>query len=278
MRLGKWPANELEFKVWQISEKSSTLWLHRFAGTGKTGLVCRAIENLRQNLEDQETGQEFRRLTIFYFSNDKAKSGRDVTFSKSDLKEALRSIVSQLATTKQDRYVAPILREKFDASGLGSDVQMPLDYSDCVEILVQISKSSPVTIVLDAFNECDQDKSLALIKHLKEVMRQSPDLFEVFSSTRSLNELKADPSIEVTEERNKDDVREFIEITLDKRINDEELLNRVVEPKLTQLRVRVRNTLIGRAQNMFLYASLLLNRLCDNTCHDDGESISKMLD
>ena len=282
MRLGKWLANEFEFKSWQTSGKSSILWLHGFAGTGKTGLVCRVIEDLRQNLEDQETGQRSRRLAIFYCSNDKAKNGREETFSKSDPKEALRSIVSQLATTKQGRYVAPILREKFDASGLGSDVQMPLDYFDCVEILVKISRSSPITIVLDAFDECDQDKSPALIKHLKDIIHHSPDHVKIFISTRSFpaieNELKADPSIEVTEERNKDDVCEFIEATLDKRVNDKELLNGVVEPELTQLRLKVRDTLISRAQNMFLYASLLLNRLCENTRHDDAESISKKLD
>lgn len=279
MALGKWLANTLEFKKWQTPEGSSILWLHGFAGTGKTGLVCRVIENLRENLEDPETGQEIRRLAIFYCSNDKAKTGREETFSRADPKEALRSIVSQLSTRKNDRYVAPIVGEKFEASGPGSDNQRPLDYSDCVEILVEISKLLPITIVLDAFDECDQDKSPDLIKHLKDVIDRSPDRVNVFISTRSFpaieNDLKADSSIGVTPERNKDDVREFIETTLDNRIKDKELLDGVVE---TDLREKIRDTLTSRAQNMFLYASLLLNQLCDRNHTNDADSIRKKLD
>ena len=279
MALGKWLANTLEFKKWQTPEGSSMLWLHGFAGTGKTGLVCRVIENLRENLEDPETGQEIRRLAIFYCSNDKAKTGREETFSRADPKEALRSIVSQLSTRKNDRYVAPIVRERFEASGPGSDNQRPLDYSDCVEILVEISKLLPITIVLDAFDECDQDKSPDLIKHLKDVIDRSPDRVKVFISTRSFpaieNDLKADSSIGVTPERNKDDVREFIEKTLDNRIKDKELLDGVVE---TDLREKIRDTLTSRAQNMFLYASLLLNQLCDRNHTNDAVSIRKKLD
>lgn len=279
MALGKWLANTLEFKKWQTPEGSSILWLHGFAGTGKTGLVCRVIENLRENLEDPETGQEIRRLAIFYCSNDKAKTGREETFSRADPKEALRSIVSQLSTRKNDRYVAPIVGEKFEASGPGSDNQRPLDYSDCVEILVEISKLLPITIVLDAFDECDQDKSPDLIKHLKDVIGRSPDRVNVFISTRSFpaieNDLKADSSIGVTPERNKDDVREFIEITLDNRIKDKELLDGVVE---TDLREKIRDTLTSRAQNMFLYASLLLNQLYDRNHTNDADSIRKKLD
>ena len=279
MALGKWLADELEFNKWQSSEQSSMLWLHGFAGTGKTGLVCRVIENLSENLSDPETGQELRRLAIFYCSNDKAKTGRKETFSRADPEEALRSIVSQLCTRKKDRYVAPTLEAKFEASGPGSDNQRPLDYSDCVEAIIEVSQTLPITIVLDAFDECDQDRSPTLIKQFKEVISRSPGRVKVFVSTRSFpaieSDLKADPSIGVTAARNKDDVRVFIETTLDDRIKDKELLDGVVEP---DLRDKIRDTLTSRAQNMFLYASLLLNQLCDRNHTNDAESIRKKLD
>lgn len=279
MALGKWLADDLEFRKWQSSGKSSLLWLYGFAGTGKTGLVCRVIEDLRRNLEDRETGQESRRLAIFYCSNDKARTGREEAFSRADPKEALRSIVSQLSTMEKGRDVAPILREKYEASGPGSGYTQPLDYSDCVEILIEISKLMPITIVLDALDECDQDKSPTLVKHLKEIIRQSSHHVNVFISTRSFpaieNDLKAGPSIGVTAERNGNDVREFIETTLDNRIRDKELLNGVVPP---DLREKIKDTLTSRARNMFLYASLLLNQLCDKNHTNDAESIRTKLD
>ena len=279
MALGKWLADEPEFNNWQSSEQSSMLWLHGFAGTGKTGLVCRVIETLSEELSDPETGQELRRLAIFYCSNDKAKTGRKETFSRADPEESLRSIVSQLCTRKKDRYVAPTLEAKFEASGPGSDNQRPLDYSDCVEAIIEVSQTLPITIVLDAFDECDQDRSPTLIKHFKEVISRSPGRVKVFVSTRSFpaieSDLKADPSIGVTASRNKDDVRVFIETTLDNRIKDKELLDGVVEP---DLRDKILDTLTSRAQNMFLYASLLLNQLCDRNHTNDAESIRKKLD
>ena len=182
MALGKWLADELDFISWQSSDKSSILWLHGFAGTGKTGLVCRVIENLSENLSDPETGQELYRLAVFYCSNDKAKTGREETFSRADPEEALRSIVSQLCTRKKDRYVAPTLEAKFEASGPGSDNQRPLDYSDCVEAIIEVSQTLPITIVLDAFDECDQDRSPTLIKHLKEVIRKVSYIVNIFKS------------------------------------------------------------------------------------------------
>lgn len=279
MALGKWLEDEPEFNNWQSSKQSSMLWLHGFAGTGKTGLVCRIIENLTKDLNDPDTGQEVRRLAIFYCSNDRARTGRKETFSRADPEEALRSIVSQLCTRKKDRYVASTLEAKFDASGPGSDNQRPLDYSDCVEAIIEVSQTLPITIILDALDECDQDKSPTLIKHFKEVISRSPGRVKVFVSTRSFpaieSDLKANPSISVTAARNKDDVRVFIETTLDDRIKDKELLDGVVEP---DLRDKIRDTLTSRAQNMFLYASLLLNQLCDRNHTNDAESIRKKLD
>ena len=279
MSLGKWLTIDPEYVRWQSAAKSSMLWLHGFAGTGKTGLVCRVIEDLSHTLENEETGQEAFRLAIFYCSNDKAKTGREETYYRADPKEALRSIVSQLSTTKKDQDVAQIVRDKYENFGPGSDNQMPLEYSDCVEVLVEISMSTPIVIVLDGFDECDQDKSPTLIKNLQEVIRQSPNHVKVFISTRSFPaieiDLKAGPSIAVTAERNKDDVGEFIEKTLDDRIKDRSLLNGVVEPVLKE---KIKNTLTSRARNMFLYASLLLNQLCDKNHTNDPESISKKLD
>ena len=99
---------------------------------------------------------------------------------------------------------------------------------------------------------------------MKELINRSPKHVKVFISTRSFrvieDDLRSFPSIEVTPERNKADVCEFIETTLDKNINDKELLNGVVEP---ELRREVRDTLVRHSGNVFLHASLLLNQLCD---------------
>ena len=272
MGLGTWLIEDDDFKSWRTAGNSSLLWIYGFAGTGKTGLVCRVIEELT----DEETSSESHRLAIFYCSNDKARTGRGDRFSRSDPEEALRSVVSQLSTARQD--IAPIVAEKFETFGPSSDRPKTLDYVDCVEILVDISRTINITIVLDAFDECDQDKAPTLLRHLEQVIQQSPNV-RVLISTRPFpaieKHLTAGPSIEITKERNGRDVREFIERTLEDRIQNGKLLNGEID---SALRMSITNTLSTRAGNMFLYASLLLRQLCDENHTIDADSIRKKLD
>ena len=279
MLLGKWLTDDSHFNDWRTSSSSSILWLHGFAGTGKTGLVCRVVEDLRKQFMDQGSSQEIGRLAIFYCSNDIAKSSREDAFSRSDPEEVLRSIVSQVSTTKQGMEVAPIVEERYEAFGPGSDSSRTMDYRDCVEILAEISQSMPITIVLDAFDELNRDRSPKLVEYLEEIIRRSSKNVKVFVSTRSFlaieSYLNAGPSIEVTRERNGDDVHEFIERMLEDRINDKTLLDGAVDPDLRQ---KITDTLTTRAGNMFLYASLLITQLCDKNHTNDADSIRKKLE
>ena len=271
MPLGDWLVNNKKFQQWQNSEKSTMLWLYGFAGTGKTGLVCRVIREL------EPSSQKLNRTAFFFCSSDSVHTGSNEAFSRSDPEEALRSIVSQLAASQESNHVAPLLQGKYNTLGPDSDQSMNLPYSDCIEIIIAVSESTPVTIILDAFDECDQNRSPRLIQHLEEIIRRSPTNVKVFISTRAFpaieDKLVPDRSIEVNADNNGVDVRTFIHSTLEKRINDRTLLNGDVPDDLKD---EIENTLTGRASNMFLYASLLLEQLCDKN-YDDPESIRKRL-
>ena len=273
MSLGNWLLDHPRFRRWQSSEDSAMLVLHGFAGTGKTGLVCRVIQQIEASM--QKTG----RIAFFFCSNDKANTSSKESFSRSDPEEALRSIVSQLATSQEGNYVAPILQSKYDAFEPGSDQSMNLSYLDCIEVLVAISEHTSVTIILDAFDECDQSRSPRLIQDLQEVIHRSPINIKIFISTRPFpaieDNLTPDRSIEVAAENNGADVKEFIRSTLEDRIHDKSLLNGDVPD---DLKGEIELTLTRRAGNMFLYASLLLSQLCDKNHNDDPASIRKKLE
>ena len=275
MPLGDWLFQQKAFTGWENSSKSSILWLYGFAGTGKTGLIRRVIDHMRSKRGHNHQGK----LAFFYCSNDKASANRTESYSRANPEEALRSIVSQLAISQRNRTGVPILKEKYITFGPGSDQYRNLNYTDCVEILMAVSKDTPITIVLDAFDECDQDESPVLVQHLKDVVYRSPENVKIFISTRSFpgieREIIPEQSIEVTAENNGDDVSTFIKETLGERIQQGDLLSGNVP---SQLREDIENTLTSRAHNMFLYASLLLNRLCDRNRHDDEASIRKKLE
>ncbi|KAL8818642.1 MAG: hypothetical protein Q9223_002756 [Gallowayella weberi] len=277
MNLGEWLIEHRKFKEWLVASSSSLLWLHGFAGTGKTGLVCRVLQDIRRQLESTDLGEETGRLAFFYCSSNKPSTGREEA-SRADPRETLRSLVSQVST-QQGRNVESIVQEKYEALGPGSDSHRPLNDAECVEIIVELARTIPVTIVLDAFDELDQDKSPQLVQHLKEICRQCPENVKIFISTRSFpaieDHLKADNSIEVTTENNGEDVKLFIRQSLRASIDEGTLLNGNVSRELES---EIETTLTKRAQNMFLYASLLLTQLCDRNNTDDEDSIRKKLE
>ena len=78
----------------------------------------------------------------------------------------------------------------------------------------------------------------------------------------------------MTAANNGGDVRTFIQSSLDERIKDKALLHGKVPQ---DLRDEIEITLTHRANNMFLYAALLLERLCDRSHNDDKASIRKKL-
>ncbi|KAL8644848.1 MAG: hypothetical protein Q9226_007565, partial [Calogaya cf. arnoldii] len=278
MDLGEWLTEHRKFKEWKSSTLSSLLWLHGFPGTGKTGLVCRVLHDIRTRLEMADPTEAPGRLAFFYCSSDKPSTGREVA-SRSDPREALRSIVSQLSTSQHRRSVAPIVQEKYEDFGPGSDNRRALNDTECIEVIAEVAKHTPVTIILDAFDELDQAHSHQLIQIFKEMNRQCPENIKTFISTRSFpaieDNLRADASIEVTAENNGNDVKTFIHRTLQASIEEKLLLDGDVSE---QLQSDIEKILTRRAQNMFLYASLLLTQLCDKNKTDDEESIRKKLE
>ncbi|KAL8696247.1 MAG: hypothetical protein Q9224_002895, partial [Gallowayella concinna] len=277
MNLGEWLIENRKFKEWRVTSSSSLLWLHGFAGTGKTGLVCRVLQDVRSQLKSADLLEETGRLAFFYCSSNQPGTSREEA-SRANPSETLRSLVSQLST-QQGRNVASIVQEKYEAFGPGSDSRRPLNDAECVEIIVEIARMIPITIVLDAFDELDQHKSPQLVQRLKDISRQCPENVKIFISTRSFpaieDYLKADTSIEVTTENNGEDVKEFIQRSLRASINEGALLDGNVTKELES---EIETTLTKRAQNMFLYASLLLAQLCDRNNTDDADSIRKKLE
>ncbi|KAL8865633.1 MAG: hypothetical protein Q9174_006785, partial [Haloplaca sp. 1 TL-2023] len=278
MKLGEWLIKHRKFKEWYQSDSSSLLWLHGFAGSGKTGLVCRVVDHLRQLIADAESTEGFGRLALFYCSSDKPNTGREDT-SRDDPAEALRSFVSQIATSQQGWTVASILQEKYETFGPSSDQRRTLDEAECVEILVSLGRQVPVTLVLDAFDELDKHRSPHLLQILGSIVHECPENFKIFISTRSFpaieDNLRGDQSIEVTAENNGGDVETFIKQTVEAAIADGSLLKGRVSD---DLKSDIERILTKRAQNMFLYASLLLTQLCDKNRLDDEDSIRMKLE
>ena len=197
------------------------------------------------------------------------------SFSRSDPEEALRSIVSRLSTSQRTRSAATIVQNMYEEFGPHSDKRRTLDSSDCVEVIVALAREVPIFIIIDAFDELNQEKSPVLLQHLKSIIDRGQKTVKVFISTRSFpaikDELQPEQSIEVTTEHNGKDVRTFIHKTIQDRVLDGSL------KVSSKLQGEIEDTLATRSRNMFLYASLQLRQICDRNSNDDEGSIRKKL-
>ena len=276
---GRWLFENPDFRDWRESAESAVLWMHGYLGTGKTRLVSILIEAF-QSIQKDPFHQG--RLAYFYCSRNEAGADSSKTASsRGEPLEVLRSLVKQLARARSGRGLETVVTSKYSQLK-GSEVEEPrrLSITECVELMILLSKDSPTTVIVDALDECRLVGVGDLIQSLEEVRRNSAGSVKIFFSTRyvsaivdKLNQYSW-PSLEVSADKNGGDIHRFVDVELEKRITDRSLLHGHVS---SELKADIRDTLAQRAGSMFWYASLQLNLLCDPSAELDELEVRQKL-
>jgi len=176
---GLWFVEGLEFTTW-LTKPNSFLWLHGFAGCGKSVLSSTAIQSTfqhRQSNPGPRTG-----LAFFFFTfNDNAKQ---------DASGMLRALILQLSGQLDDDH--HILAQLHESHGKSSPSVAVL--RDCLRQLVE--RYDATYVVLDALDESplDMDRRKDVLDevvemrkwatvHLLVTSRDEPDIRDVFRHT-----------------------------------------------------------------------------------------------
>ncbi|KAJ5721536.1 uncharacterized protein N7483_009470 [Penicillium malachiteum] len=247
---GKWLFCRSEFESWRNTsdESQSVLWLPGPVGTGKSSLVCLVVEQFLN--QSRPIGEEPDRMAFFYCSR---KQGTNEANSP---KAVLRSILRQLAWSKTNLSVAPIVKESYrqwqQDQGYGG---RELLADDCIKLLNQlIASNNHTTIIIDALDECsDFDE---LLSNLEEIMVAGQGRVRFLLSSRMhvpVQDVFPDNvRIEVGLD-NKDDIELFIKTKI------EQNQRRLDQCKSSALKHRIIKTLSDRAQGMFRWVELQLD-------------------
>jgi hypothetical protein len=128
----------------------------------------------------------------------------------------------------------------------------PLNEGECVDLIVELSKSYPLTtIIVDGLDECRPKIWKALLTRLKEVLERSDGLVKILVSSRTdqviREQIEGDlaedsPHINVTADKNAEDIRRFVQKEVEKASQPVKR-----DPILKQTII---DTLIDRAQGM----------------------------
>ncbi|CAG8957981.1 hypothetical protein HYFRA_00000324 [Hymenoscyphus fraxineus] len=141
-RTGIWFTQGKRYQSWQ-EEPNSFLWLHGIPGSGKTILCSEIIE---QTLELCESRPAFH-LVYFYFSFQDTNKQKTTVL----LRTIIKQLVNQLGSLPGSVLA---LYESYKFS------QPPIDrLLSVLHVLLELPVSSEVFLVLDALDECPNDKA-----------------------------------------------------------------------------------------------------------------------
>ena len=277
---GLWLLQGEDYLRWQDSENSSIAWVRGTSGTGKTMLLSNIVDHLEGKIVEEGSPD---RIAFFYVSSEQQTS------AESDPDEVIRNLVRQLAHSPTSRGLEPAIAQKYRQSTLTTDQPPRPMRSECADMIVSLTHDFPVYIIVDALDALnggetsDQTRSSRndFIESLQHIVDQSEYPVKILLSTLpdSLAETRlrnvfaralVDESsqrydthvIEVTADQNFGDLGQFVYDTLTKRIHRKDLLEGTVEETLKE---KIAARLLERSKGMFSYASLAIDRLCDES-------------
>ncbi|RGP70026.1 ankyrin repeat [Fusarium sporotrichioides] len=228
----EWLVEEGKFREWSKTETSSSvLWVHGRPGCGKTVLMSRVIESIHSKHAEKV------QLLYFYVGNSHNENND--------------KMYRQMLLTFWEQAVG---RSDEQSTNIWGD-DSPIEYLE--QGIQKLLKDSTNTryIVIDALDQLPSRFQDRLLDWLKTLM-QKCDLSLAISCRNShqIRELQAKTySVEVTTDRNRDDINKYLEKSLHSEFLDHNL----------ELRKNVLNKLSEKADGMFLWVRLQALNICN---------------
>ncbi|KAL8748477.1 MAG: hypothetical protein Q9184_007276 [Pyrenodesmia sp. 2 TL-2023] len=275
---GRWLLEDPEYLQWQNSNGSSVACLSGIEGTGKTMLLSAVIDHLQSRILNNGDPDH---LAFFY-----APAQEGNFWGNPD--EIIRSIIRQLSATQAGTTLEPAAKQKCDElTSTTTEPSKPV-MSECVDIALALTSYFPVVILIDGLDELQagtatekmQSSRNDLIESLHEIFKKSSNTVKLFFSVVSdgpaearLRRMFATPAmddtkppdswhiIEVNGTKNSGDVSTYVDKEIAKRISSGDLLGGEVDGELRDM---IKDRLIERSNGMFSYATMQIERLCDD--------------
>ncbi|KAK2769608.1 hypothetical protein FQN53_005988 [Emmonsiellopsis sp. PD_33] len=241
----EWILKHPSYFEWYNSSSSVTLWLYGTAGTGKTFLVSKVIDEIQDILKNDPNHEG---IAFFYCNRNDPERREPLA--------VLRSFVRQLSTTANGQHsMQQRIRQYYNKSR--EEGSTPT-INDCKELLLELINTYPkTTIILDALDECEEQKRSVLVEVVNYFVASASRPVKIFISSRPYIDIRdmfwnhANIGIQATD--NHDDISKFVE--------SEIVRHRRWNKMPTELQKDIVDTLQDRSQGMFQWAYLQIKQL-----------------
>ncbi|CAH0041350.1 unnamed protein product [Clonostachys rhizophaga] len=241
---GEWVLLTPEFRQWETDECCPITLLYGSPGSGKTFLISRVIDRIKERLGGRESNCG---LAYFYCDRNDINR-RQPTIILSSL---VRQLASPIGRVDEVHQCIQELDKKLRSECLQMDLQLCQD--TIVELAASYQRSS---IVLDALDECDEESRSQLMGCISEILLRCRNL-KVFVSSRMEYDIrqyfKSQPTITIRATDNQNDIESFIR----ERLGSDAQWNSLDR----ELREEAQSTLFAKSDGMFQWANLQIQEL-----------------
>lgn len=159
----------------------------------------------------------------FYCSRNSNEPGR------SDPKAILASLAKQLSSLEPGRPLLKPTLDMYKKKENGGFASGSMRIDESCALIIELTEQYPqTTIVIDALDECAAEKRRDLLRALEKILRESSGLVKIFVSSRDDQDivfrLQRYPDLDITSDRNGDDIASFIKEQTEALVKDGELL------------------------------------------------------
>ena len=102
--------------------------------------------------------------------------------------EIMGALLRQLASSKPDLPIKEPVAKEYETREKKAEEDCSalkrLTVEDCTRLIIEITKDTPVTIVIDALDECEENIRYELLEALDNIISQSVKIVKVFVSSR----------------------------------------------------------------------------------------------
>jgi hypothetical protein len=175
-----------------------------------------------------------------------------------DPREVLLSLIKQLSLTRDEDLIRRALVEEYqkrrqEASHVG-EYPTSLTLEECVELICELGRTTPVTLVIDALDECNSQQRAVLLEALGDVRQKCRDVIKIFVSSRYEEDIAAHfgkgEILSVTAKSNEEDLKHFVGTQVGSFVKRWSTIHDETAGTLQQLESEINDTLVAGAQGM----------------------------
>ncbi|KAJ5329610.1 Pfs NACHT and ankyrin domain protein [Penicillium brevicompactum] len=258
---GEWLLQNEAFHHWEETSSSGIFWLQGSPGTGKTYLTSRVVDLIKSEMEDLPRNEGF---AFFYCNRNEA--------NRRDSLSIISSYVRQLATSASNPDSMQTKLKELCKQAQQSGTTLSFDA--CQEqILASSNLYSKTTLVIDAFDECDQDSRDKLIEAFNELLAESKNTLKIYIASRPDPDIQSQlqeeqrTSLTIQASQNAPDIERFLDEQLQKLSKKAAFVGK--------MKTKIIERLLERCQGMFQWASLQVHQI--TRCRTES-SVWKRLD